>query len=174
MMRLNNMKDNKKAQEEMVGFGLILILVAIVFIVFISVYIRKPSESVTDYQSTSFVQSILQYTTTCQEENMKNLSIQELISKCQSGNKCYYRNMEPCGLLKNTIKLITQESWNVGPKNPVKGYSFIINASAAENVPETQLLNITNGVVTNNYKGAEQDFGDPSGGNVIILFDAYS
>ena len=173
------MKNNKKkGQEEMVGFGLILIIVAIVFIVFISVYIRKPSESVTDYESNSFVQSILQYTTICQEENLQNLSVQELISKCQEGvNNCYsvnYRIIKQCDILIKTVKNITQDSWNVGPKNPVKGYSFIINASAAENVPEKQLLNITNGVVTNNYKGAEQDFGDPSGGHVIILFDAYS
>lgn len=166
--------SRKSGQEEMVGFGLILILVAIVFIVFISVYIRKPSENITDYKSNSFVQAILQYTTTCQEENLQNLSVQELITKCQDGNPCYYRSMKPCIILNNTLRDIATQSWNPGINNPVKGYSLIINVSDGRT--ERQISNITKGVVTNNYKdkGAEQDFGDPNGGHIIILFDAYS
>jgi len=49
----------------------------------------------------------------------------------------------------------------------VKGYSLIILSSSG------QILNISEGVVTNNYKGSEQDFG--KGEEFIsILFNAYS
>ena len=58
----------KVGQDEMVGFGLIIILVAIIFIVFISIYIRKPTEKVNDYEANSFIQSVLQYTTNCEED----------------------------------------------------------------------------------------------------------
>jgi len=168
---------NRKGQEELVGFGLIIILVAIVFIVFISIYIRKPTEKVTNYESVSFVQAILQYTTTCQEENLHNLSIQELIPKCQEGtSNCYSANnkiIKPCIILNDTLAKIADQSWNPGLKNPVKGYTLIVNVSD-DGKHEKRVSNITKGVVTNNYKGAEQDFGNPNGGYIIILFDAYN
>jgi hypothetical protein len=129
-------KENRKGQEELVGFGLILILVAIVFLVFISIYVKKPTESVTDYESNSFVQAILQYTTTCQEDNLKNLTIQELISKCKEGlSNCYSANsivIKPCNVLNTTIGKIANESWRVVPNSTIKGYSFIINASGGD------------------------------------------
>jgi hypothetical protein len=168
-------KNNKKrGQEEMVGFALILILVAIIFIVFISIYIKRPVEKVNDYEVNSFVQAVLQYTTVCQEENLENLTIQELIGKCQDKNLCYYKEMKPCDLLNSTIKDIVKESWNVKPGSPIKGYSFIINISRGEDLPQERFLNITGGVGTNNYRTGFQPFGNPNGENVIILFNAYS
>jgi hypothetical protein len=156
---------NKKAQEEMVGFAIILILVAIIFIVLLSIYIKKPQENVENAQANSFVQAFLQYTTAC-EQNSVNITVQRLIFKCQEKENCSY-NMNPCKVLNDTLKGIVKESWEVGEENPVKGYSLIILTEKG------QVLNISEGVVTNNYKGSEQDFGK---GNefVTILFDAYS
>lgn len=164
---------NKKGQEEMVGFALILILVAIIFVVFISIYIKKPVEKITDYEVNSFVQAILQYTTQCEEESGENLSIQKLISLCQDGNPCYYRSMKSCDMLNSTIKAIVEESWNIKPGSPIKGYSFIINISRGGDLPEERFLNITKGVVTNNYRTGFQPFGNINGENVIITFNAY-
>lgn len=158
----------------MVGFALILILVAVIFIVFISVYIKRPVERVTDYEVNSFVQAVLQYTTQCQEESLDNLSVQKLISQCQDRNPCYYKEMDPCIMLNSTIKEIAKESWNVKPGSPIKGYSFIINTSEGNNLPQKMFLNITGGVVTNNYRTGFQPFGNPNGENIIILFNAYS
>lgn len=162
-------RKNKSGQEEMVGFGLILILVAVIFIVFIASYIRKSTAISEDYEANSFVQAVLQYTTTCEEENLNNLSVQKLIFKCQEKEACYYRNMDPCKVLNDTIKGAARESWNIGPKKPNKGYSLIINLSETQ-----QLLNITEGVVTNNYRTGLQDFGDPHGEYVIILMNVYA
>lgn len=164
----------KSGQEEMVGFALILILVAIIFIVFISIYIKRPVEKVNDYEVNSFVQAVLQYTTICQEENLENLTIQKLIGQCQDKNPCYFKGLDPCVMLNNTIKDITKESWNVKPGSPIKGYSFIINISRGKDLPQERFLNITNGVVTNNYRTGFQPFGNPNGENIIIWFNAYS
>jgi len=159
-------KKNTKAQEEMVGFALILILVAIIFIVLLSSYIKKSnSDNVVSPEVNSFVQAFLQYTTKC-EQDSENLTIQRLIFKCQEKEICSY-NMNSCKVLNDTLKSIIKESWNVGEENPVKGYSLIIFSENA------QILNLTEGVVTNNYKGSEQDFG--KGDEFIsILFNAYS
>jgi hypothetical protein len=173
-MEKKSMNHKKKGQEEMVGFGLILIIVAVVFIVFISIYIKKPTERSTDAEVSSFVQATLQYTTQCQEENMENLSIQKLIGKCQDKNPCFYHNLDSCLLLNNTIKDIVKESWNVKSGSAVKGYFFNINISEGVNTPEKNFLNITSGVVTNNYRTGFQPFGNPNGENIIILFNVYT
>jgi len=156
----------KKAQEEMVGFALILIIVAVIFIVLLASYIKKPqSEGIGSSEANSFVQSFLQYTTSC-EQNSENITVQRLIFKCQEKEICSY-NLDPCKVLNDTLKGIIKESWNVGEKNPVKGYSLIIFSE------KQQILNLSEGVVTNNYKGSEQDFGKGDE-FIIILFNAYS
>lgn len=156
----------KKAQEEMVGFALILILVAVIFVVLLASYINKPqSEGVGNPEVNSFVQSFLQYTTACEEQNSVNVSVQKLIFKCQGREICSY-NMDPCKVLNDTIKGIIQKSWDVGEENPVKGYSLLIMSEKG------QVLNLTGGVVTNNYKGSEQDFGKGEE-FITILFNAY-
>jgi len=167
---MREIRNNKKAQDEMVGFALIVIIVAIVFIVFISIYIKKPTEKTVDYEANSFVQALLQYTTTCEEDNLENLTVQKLIFKCHDRDPCDYRNMDPCVILNDTIKNVARASWDVGPQNSVKGYTLTINIT--EGSEEVPFLNITGGVVTNNYRGAIQDFGK-GWDHIVILFNAY-
>jgi len=164
MMKI--LRKKIKGQEEMVGFALIIILVAIIFLVFLSVYVKKPqSENIDNPEANSFVQSFLQYTTTC-EQDSENITIQRLISKCQERIPC--SNKDPCIILNNTIKSIINESWKVGPTSYVKGYSLIIN------VGDKQFLNVTKGVVTNNYKIGQQDIPNPKEESTLVLFYAYT
>jgi hypothetical protein len=165
---LRNCITNKKAQEEMVGFALILIIVAIILIVLLAAYIKKPqSETIRSPEANSFIQSFLQYTTACEEPNLINASVQKLISKCQKKEICSY-NKDPCKVLNDSLKGIISESWKVGEKNPTKGYSLVIFTEMG------QVLNMSKGVVTNNYKGGLQDFSTPDGELTTILFNAYS
>lgn len=153
----------------MVGFALIIILVAVIFIVFIASYIRKSPEKVEDYEANSFVQALLQYTTSCEDDNSNRVNVQRLIQRCKENERCTY-DKDPCVILKETVEKIIEESWGVGPKNTVKGYYFTINKSETE-----QILKVEEGVVTNNYRTGLQDFGDPhEGENIIILFNVYS
>jgi len=173
MKKINHSRNDKSGQEEMVGFGLIIILVAVIFIVFLAFYIRKPPEVTQDYKAGSFIQSVLQYTTMCEEANMENLSVQELIFKCQSGNRCAYRNMDPCQILNNTLKSLIRESWEVNSNSPIKGYSFVINVSEDRGETEKIIVKIDSGVVTNNYIGSIQDF-PKSGEDFAVLFHIYN
>jgi len=158
---------NKRGQEEMVGFALIIIIVAIIFIVLLVSYIKNSSQSenLANQEANSFIQASLQYTTLC-EQNLKNITLQELIFTCQKEESCAY-GMNSCSVLNSTIKGLITKSWNVGVNNSIKGYSLLIFSE------EEQILNITSGVVTNNYKGAEQDFAKDNK-LVTILFNAYS
>jgi hypothetical protein len=132
-----------------------------------------------DYETSSFVQAILQYTTTCEEDNLENLTIQDLIGKCKEATPCHYNEMinqqsDPCFILNDTIRWVTNQSWKVGPQNSIRGYTFIVDISDGR--IRENLINITGGVVTRNYRGSEQDFGKSRGiwKEIVILFNVYS
>ncbi len=181
MREIKHKNKSRKAQDEMVGFGLILIIVAIAFIIFITIYITRESKESEDHQVKSFVQALLQYTTTCQEESLKNVTVQNLIKKCYREDSCYIEppnpNIEtdPCIILNETIKNIIQESWKIGPNNPNIGYSFIINMTEGGEAQRT-FLNLTDGnVVTNNYRIGYQSFGDSrTEDNIRIILHVHS
>jgi hypothetical protein len=160
----------KKAQEEMVGFALILIIVAVIFLVFLSVYIRKPPEISENSEVNSFIQASLQYTTNC-EQDSKNLTLQKLVYKCQNEEICS-DGKKTCKALNDTLKGIIEESWQVGEKNPVKGYTLLIFSE------KEQILNLTKGVVTKHYKGSPPQDIPPTSGDreelITITFNAYS
>lgn len=167
--------SRKSGQEEMVGFGLIIVLVAIIFIVFIAIYLKKPVEVTEDYEMGSFIQATLQYTTIC-EDDKGNVTLQDLIKKCKDNDLCSYRNMNPCQILNNTINGILRESWETSSNGVIKGYSFVINISEDRGENWETLVKVDKGVVTNNYRGSIQDFGKSIGGgyNTAISFKVYN
>ena len=60
-------KQKNKGQEEMVGFALIVIIVAIILLVIIGLSLgtRGNREAVQSYEAESFLSAALQYTSNC-------------------------------------------------------------------------------------------------------------
>jgi len=155
----------KRGQEEIAGFAVILVIVSIILLVFLVSYLKNSeSESVQNYEVNSFIQAFLQVTTTC-EQTSGNLSVQKLISECEKRGICL-SGEKSCDILKNTLKNLTNSSWNVGEEYPVKGYELNITANNKE------ILTLKEGIVTKEYKGSEQDF-SKGGDSVYIFFKAY-
>ncbi len=153
---------NKKAQEEMVGFGLIIIIVAVILLVFLGFSLRnQQKESVEDYEINSFIQAFLQYTTDC-EDNLEYLSIQKLIFDCKNSEKCL-DGRDSCEVLNSTLIEIIEESWEVGEDRPIKGYELRISSDEAE------ILFLEKGNITRNYRGSAEYL--PK--EVDIYFTAY-
>ena len=76
---------NKKAQEEMVGFSLIIIIVAIIILVLFSVSLRSKGNIQESYETDNFMQAFLQYTTECSVSYSSNyLDVRRLIRKYSS------------------------------------------------------------------------------------------
>ena len=164
-MRQYKMIKNKKAQEEMIGFALIMIVVAAILLVFLSLALRNSEkEPVESYEISGFIQAILQYSTNC-EDSYGKVDVKEVIFMCDAGDYCA-NNANSCAILDSTLNNIVQESWVVSETSPVKGYELHVYASNAE------LLSIEQGNITNNYKGASQDF-IKRGSNIEISFKAY-
>ena len=142
----------KKAQEEMVGFALILVIVAIIMLVFLGFSLRSPQkESVESYEAESFLQSVLQYTTGC-ENNVEKLSIQKLVFSCVKKEECL-NGEKSCDILNSELDQILSESWKIGEERPVKGHELTIATNKNESI-----IGIRNGNMSGNSKGAAQDF----------------
>src|SRR3989338_6892512 len=109
-------KKNKFGQEEMIGFALIIILVSIILLVFLAFSLNKSkTESTESYEVNSFLQSTLQYTSTCQTSSgIKRFeSIQDLVFGCDLKEKCS-NNEDTCKALNETLTDILKESWLIG------------------------------------------------------------
>ncbi len=156
---------SKRSQEEMLGFVLIIIIVAVIMLVFLGFYLRdSPKEIVESYEVESFIQAFLQHTTDCRD-NLEYLSIRKLIFDCNEGGTCL-DGRDTCEVLDSTLTNLVEESWKVGSDTPIKGYELNITSNKEE------MLLIKKGNKTNNYRGTMQDF-SRSGNLFEILFTAY-
>jgi len=146
---VGKLKSNK-AQEEMIGFAMIMVIVIIVILFFLVFSLRNNStENVQSYEVDNFIQAMLQYTTSC-DNYLGNYSLQYLMFQCANGNTCL-NEKESCEVLNSTMQGILDESWTVGEENPLKGYDFDILANGQG------LISVRQGNQTSNYKGALQD-----------------
>ena len=93
----------KKAQEEMVGFGLIIVIVAVILLVFLWFFLVKPGQqNLENYEAESFIQAALQYTTDC-ESRYGYFEVQELIFECYEEKTCL-SGEDACMVLNSTLE----------------------------------------------------------------------
>lgn len=155
----------KLAQEEMVGFALIVVIVAVIILIFLGFTIRNKSNTDTQsYEVESFLQAVLQYTTECKDYS-GYLSVQKLIIECDRGRACLDERGS-CEVLNSTLSKIVKESWKIEGDRPIKGHSLNITSDQEE------VLSISGGNFTKNSKRAFQDF-SKSGNSIEITFNAY-
>jgi len=130
---------SRRAQEEMVGFTLIIIIIAIILLVFLSFSLRRSSnqELIESYEIESFIQTFLKY-----NPNEKS-SIKNMIKDCVNKG-------EGCNILKTELENIMESSWKFGEEDVIKGYDLKIG-SEYENIIE-----IKKGNETSNYESYKQ------------------
>jgi hypothetical protein len=151
------MFDRRKAQEEIIGFILIIVLVTVVFIVFLGISLRSDSgnldlESREVYQ---FLESMMEHTSDCAinyEPAYSELS--ELLRDCHSNSALKCTNGEKaCEVLEESISGLLGNSWEVGEDRSVKGYSF--KSEYRTNSTQEEILEIESGDCSGSLKGSE-------------------
>ena len=153
----------KRAQEEMVGFALIMIIVAVIIIVFIALTLTKPkTEEIESYEVESFLQALLQHTTDC-EDNLEYLSIQKLIFKCNIRGRCLDER-DSCVVLNETLEEVITSAWRIRD-----GGGYLLEIISGEDV----ILSLSGGNATSSYKVADQSF-SRAGESMRISFRAYA
>lgn len=157
---------NRKGQEEMVGFALIVIIVSIVLLVFLGFFLGNSKNQTTQsFEAENFVISTLQYSTECQNY-YGYISVNDLIFMCNSKLTCNDRQ-DSCEVLNSTLNGILNQSWNVGGGSPIKGYVLNITSNSGLVLPS-----ISKGNITQNSKGTLQPF-TKGADSIKVLFNIF-
>ncbi len=157
---------NKKGQEELVGFVMIVIIVAVIFLVLLGIFVRQDFET-SDKDSTEvfqFLEASMEFTTECAvgfEPDFSSLG--ELINDCYLGRKCVNEE-SACDVLNNTLENVLESSWNIDSKGFYKGYEFFSVYST--NSSEEKIIELEKGICDNSFIGAE--YLSPSFPGVIV------
>jgi hypothetical protein len=160
--------DSKRAQEEIVGFSMIIVIVAIILIIFLSFSLKNPQkDTIESYEVEGYLQSLLQKTSDCRSpDNLKNYSVKDLMFRCYADENCLIPGQKTCDSLVKEIGKVSNQSWNIGKDSPVKGYVVNITVNGG------QLKALAYGNQTRSSKGASQEL--TRDGNAFNLeFKAY-
>ena len=147
----------KKGQEEIVGFILVVVLVVVILVIFLGIQLRNPEpeqrQSEVLYQ---FLESSMEQTTNCTlSEGASYLALDDTLREChETGNSCL-GGQSSCDSAENTLKILLNNSFAVGPSYPYKGYNvgavYFVNASGQQQNEE--IFNVTSGACGNSYIG---------------------
>lgn len=165
----------RKGQEEMVGFVLIMLVVAVIFLVFLGIYLNK-SNSAEPTESTeisAFLESAFEYTTNCTSVDPSNPSkVKKLIRECYTGQRCL-DGEDSCRVLQSTLRSLIESSWNFGNNSQEQGYELTIvrETETGEQTifPSYLPLSLTKGSSSQRIRAAEVALSD-----LILRLEIYS
>lgn len=158
----------KKGQEEIVGFVLIVVILAIAMVIFLGIKLRNPEpaqkQSEVLYQ---FIESSMEQTTECVvRQNGRNVALNELIKECHSFNNNCLNSRSSCDVAKETMDELVSSTFKVGEDYPYKGYSILAEYSSNSSSPDEIFL-LESGNCTNNYIGNSY-FIPQFPGNIVV------
>lgn len=153
----------KKAQEEIVGFVAIVLVVVVIGVLFLGLTLQKaPDNQTKSTQIGSFLDSARLYTSNCALDYTPNYaSLQDLLGDCyqKRGEQCL-DGRDICTVLNQTVKDILDESWPVNQDSAKKGYEF--SATFSQNATDsngTDILTLAAGnCSSNNYQEGDSFF----------------
>lgn len=161
----------KKSQEEIAGFVLIVVLVAIVFLIFLGISLRSSDTNITKESKDvrRFIESSWKYTTDCAldyEPHYKD--IQDLTDSCRiQPEKICTSGKNVCTVLNSTFVDLLDASWNVGGGSAIRGYHLDVfySINGTNTKPEHILTFSKGNCSTSFYVGAAPFFSAYSSGS---------
>ena len=165
---------NKKAQNEIIGFVVIIIIVSIIGLIFLSLSIgRGESVKKTSVEISDFLQSSMHYTTACASGYVPNYrDLQDLIKSCYRNEKCLDDEMA-CEVLEEDFSKTISNSFQVSDISKNKAYKLNIYYEDLVIEGKDEILNISEGNFVNcsSEMGASQAiFMDAGNINVELDF----
>jgi len=100
---------NKCAQQEMVGFVLIVVLVVVGLMIFLVISATKPKQNLENVEAENLLSSVLKYTTDCAIVYEPNYdSIRDLIGSCYENKNCENLGVSACEHLNFSLAEIME------------------------------------------------------------------
>jgi hypothetical protein len=123
----------KKGQEEMIGFALIIVVVAVIALVLLAISNREPVGADESGELSNFLGSAVQYTSDCKESEEDYLSVKELIVACLEAESCL-NGKSACGVLNNTMNDILEKAFPRGGDVSSYYLEAVYNISESKNI----------------------------------------
>jgi Tfp pilus assembly protein PilX len=149
-------KRERRGQEEIVGFVVIVVLVSLVLVVFLGISLRRPTQlpqdSVLVYQ---FLDSSFEQTSDCRlSEFGAPLSLDGLIKECfETGTTCFDGNVT-CAVAERLLTAQLNASFPTGSRFPIQGYNLTTRYIADDETDTAgALASISVGECNNTYSG---------------------
>lgn len=162
------MFDRKKGQEEMVGFALIIIIVAIIALVLFIIAGKKPVPADESRELANFLNSMAYYTTNCSSSPEHPYNMKELIRACAQDEKCL-NGGTACDVMNRALIPMLEESFSQESK--VKSYYLNIDYNSTS---IRSILSLGNTSCLGKKKGAELFYPANPGVITIMLQGCYS
>jgi len=145
-------KINRKSQQEIVGFVIIVVIVMIIGVVFLGMFL-KPKGGIAreDAEISNFLVSSAKITTDCVKGNEPNYrTLGDLTEDCFLRRKCLDER-DSCEVLKEGYEKLLNETWTIEFRG-MKGYAmsfyyqeFIDTEDGLEYAPKQVFLEISEG-----------------------------
>jgi hypothetical protein len=167
-------EKNIKAQQEIAGFALIIVIVCIIGVIFLGLSIRHDDKGKTSAEISDFISASMYYTTDCATGYVPNYKeLKDLIKSCYRGEMCLDQR-KACTVLNETYSGLISKSFMVKEDSKNKAYTLnIYFQDSKEDSPIEPLLEINEGIFSNctSKAGASQPIFMNSGNlNVEIEF----
>ena len=163
----------RKGQEEIVGFVLIVVLLVIVAVIFLGIKLRNSEPTQRESEIISqFLESTMEQTTSCKTSETGNfLAIDSLIRECHSSNSLCVSGLTSCDIVKTTFEDMLNATWQVGPNYPYKGYSIsgVYNQNSSGTSQRENIFNATNGNCGNSIIGSSYWIPEFPGSIIVTL-----
>lgn len=161
----------------MVGFVLIMLVVAVMFLVFLGIYLRGAAKTheTEGKDIASFLESVSKFTIECDYSGDPS-DLSDLIIKCSDHptNDCY-NGKNVCDILRDTLNKAINSTWNFNENSPTKAYFMqLLRETSAGEEPLRDgggrpIQPAGGGIQTNNIRAAEKPF--PNG--IIMRLEIY-
>lgn len=148
----------RKGQEEMTGFALIVIIVAIVGVFFLAFALKRDSGS--SYESLEvqqFLDSAMLVQSQCKiAGSIYFARVDDLMQRCyeNKADSCDNGN-GVCNYLEDFLKEVTLKGWNIGPEAFYTGYKLSLFFESKEGEAGEDLIKIEQGNCSAGYFGGE-------------------
>ena len=144
----------KKGQEEIVGFVLIVVIMAVVFVILLGIYLRSPSENVIESRDVSqFLDSSMEQTTDCVTSFYPDYrKLGELFEECLSNETCLDER-DTCDVLNENLIKVIESGWKIDELGPFVGYEFVSKYKQSNDEP-VEILSFSSGSCNGTIRGA--------------------
>ena len=168
--RKENWERNKKAQHEILGFILIVVIVVIIGLFLLVFYLRQDSARYESLNVQNFLRTSMQVTSPC-IVSIEPLQIQDLTKRCRQGSICK-NGLSACQVLREEFRKIIEESWLIDPERPENAYFlniFYMEEEDEEPYME-EILTLQDGNCSGTRIGSEY-FLHESPGKIIVTME---